>query len=55
MEVKSGYKTTEFWVSMIVMAGVAFGIPVSPEIQVAGVTFLGGMYTWGRSMVKKVK
>ncbi len=52
---KEGYKTTEFWVMMIAMAGVAFGIPVTPEIQVAGVTFLGGMYTWGRSMVKRGK
>lgn len=55
MEVKPGYKTTEFWMSMIGMAGIAFGIPVTPEVQVAGVAFLGGMYNLTRGIAKHVK
>ena len=55
MNVKPGYKTTEFWMSLIGMAGVAFGVPVDPEILVAGGSFVTGIYVWSRSMAKKVK
>ncbi len=53
MKVKPGYQTTEFWMAMLGMGGVAFGVPVDPEILVAGGAFVTGMYTWGRAMAKR--
>ena len=55
MKMKPGYQTTEFWMVMLGMVGVGFGVPVDPEVLVAGGAFVTGIYTWARMMVKRGK
>jgi len=55
-EPKAGYKSTEFWLTMIAMALTGSGISVDPEAVNAVSTYLpvvvSSIYTIGRSIVK---
>ena len=55
-ETKAGYKSTEFWLTLIAMGLTGSGIGVSPETVDSVVTYLpvvlSGIYTLGRSIVK---
>lgn len=53
MKAKEGYKTTEFWMVVLGMVGTAYGVPVDPEILVAGGSFVTGIYIWARTMAKR--
>ena len=56
MQPKSGYKTTEFWVTLGVMAAAGFGIPVDPETAMVVIGSIGGAYVairgWVKAMMK---
>ena len=49
---KPGYQTTEFWVTLAVMAGAMFGFPIPPEIAATVMGGIGAAYVAGRAWVK---
>lgn len=51
-EPKPGYLTTEFWVTLAVMAGAGFGVPVPPEIAGLIIGGIGTAYVAARAWVK---
>lgn len=55
-EPKAGYKSTEFWMSIIAMVLTGAGIGINPETVDTVVTYLpvvvSSIYTLGRSLVK---
>jgi len=52
MQVKSGYKTSEFWVTLLTMVGVGFGLPIPPEVAVWVIGGMASVYTASRALVK---
>ncbi len=51
-EPKAGWQTTEFWVTLAVIAGTAFGVPVPPEVAATVMGGIGAAYVAGRAWVK---
>jgi hypothetical protein len=53
---KSGYKTTEFWVllafGLLNVLGVLFGLITNPAVATVATTILGVAYTVARAIAK---
>ena len=54
-DLKPGYQTTEFWVTVIIMAAGLFHKTVDPKTALIIVGAAGALYTAGRQLVKGVR
>ncbi len=53
-ESKEGYKTTEFWVSVVTSLAVVFnGVPLPESKEGYVVAFIAGLYAVARGLAKK--